>query len=529
MRLLLSPAILLSVFLVIAGDLAAAQLTLSGGGLLTGPASPEGERLDYKTQFSGAWEVVSADSGVSAMHLAVTRENKAIMFDATIFGASHARLPANMSCRPDINRKNESVLDCYAHAVEFDLKTYRTRVLKAILGDGSFVVLGGRRSFNYEFVPPEAATSSTLFDLRFLRVTTDGRDENNLYPFIHLSTDGNLFVFANNRSILLQPRTGRVLREFPVLPGGSRNYPASGMSVLLPLVLRHQRSVAARQPAPFPAQVLICGGAPHESFHLVDNANTFLPALKSCGRLTITDANANWVMEDMPIPRTIGDMLLLPNGDVLLINGARTGCSGWDFARDPVLAPLLYKPGASRVTGLGRWKELAPTAIPRMYHSTSAVLPDASILVSGSNTNPRYNFTTLFPTELRVEKFRPPYLDPALAAQRPEILAASVPKEITYTESFTVEFTGAKAQEADVKVTMYAPPFTTHGFSMNQRLLVLRVEEFRPVGNGNAAAAAVKVLAPPSGDVAPPGWYMLFVVCKGLPSDAAWIHIQAKL
>ncbi|KAK8969919.1 hypothetical protein KSP40_PGU020084 [Platanthera guangdongensis] len=669
-------------------------------------AEPPMKRLDHETDFAGAWEIVKEDSGVSAMHLAITRENRAIMFDAVVLGPSRAQLPAN-NCRRETT-KNGTAVDCWAHSVELDLVTYATRPLKVltdtwcssggfaadgtlvssggfkgggrsarfispcptcnwrdysnslaaprwtnrnaqngahrspklqkmmsspwknqlplpveegrpgenddkakpvagepspwtwqsgktaarfgwrgglpnraakgspdlglpcslagsrsesggkmlpdlggevaspiarpegrpifggpalwyatqqILEDGSFVVLGGRRTFNYEFMPAEKAIGTTTFDLPFLRETTD-ENENNLYPFIHLSTDGNLFVFANNRSILLQPRTGRILREFPVLPGGARNYPSSGMSALLPINLRGQRSDPSKRITPFPAQVLICGGSPSESFEFVKNHSIYLPALKSCGRLTITDPAAEWTIEDMPVARTIGDMLILPNGDLLVINGAGKGCAGWDYAREPVFTPLLYMPSVTRAK---RWRALTPTKIPRMYHSSSAVLQDASVLVSGSNTNPGYNFTTLFPTEMRVEKLRPPYLDPSLAAQRPSIVADSVRKELGYAESFDVEFVVHEIETAreDIKVTMYAPPFTTHGFSMNQRLLVLRIEEFSATVGANGGV--VRVTTPPSGVIAPPGWYMLFVVNKGVPSEAIWVHIQARV
>ncbi|KAG0485870.1 hypothetical protein HPP92_009949 [Vanilla planifolia] len=60
--------------------------------------------------------------------------------------------------------------------------------------------------------------------------------------------------------------------------------------------------------------------------------------------MVITGDDPRWEMEDMPGPRLMSDMLLLPTGDVLLINGATHGCAGWEKAINPVLAPYLYKP-----------------------------------------------------------------------------------------------------------------------------------------------------------------------------------------
>ncbi|GKG28184.1 putative galactose oxidase, partial [Tanacetum coccineum] len=49
------------------------------------------------------------------------------------------------------------------------------------------------------------------------------------------------------------------------------------------------------------------------------------------------------------------------------------------------------------------------------------LLPDTKVLVAGSNMHAQYTFDGDYPTELRVEKFSPPYLDPALDKDRPEI------------------------------------------------------------------------------------------------------------
>lgn len=109
--------------------------------------------------------------------------------------------------------------------------------------DGGFILVGGRRSFSLEFVPAEGKSNARDINLPFLDETTD-LDENNLYPFVFLSTDGNVFIFANSRSILFNPKTRTVLHEYPILDGGSRNYPASGMSALLPLKLQPENSEA---------------------------------------------------------------------------------------------------------------------------------------------------------------------------------------------------------------------------------------------------------------------------------------------
>ena len=61
--------------------------------------------------------------------------------------------------------------------------------------------------FNYEYVPPPGKNNpaNVNISLLFLAETSD-KLENNLYPFLHLAPDGNIFLFASNRVILFDPK-----------------------------------------------------------------------------------------------------------------------------------------------------------------------------------------------------------------------------------------------------------------------------------------------------------------------------------
>jgi len=171
---------------------------------------------------------------------------------------------------------------------------------------------------------------------------------------------------------------------------------------------------------------MICGGALDNSFELAKK-RIFNDALQSCGRIVITDPAPIWAMENMPAPRVMGDMLVLPNGEILIINGAEKGSAGWDLGRNPALAPYLYRPNA--LAGK-RFSVLASSTIPRMYHSTANVLPDGRIFVGGSNSHQLYVFNVSFPTELRLEAYSPYYLDKSCSSLRPTII--SVPPSVSY-------------------------------------------------------------------------------------------------
>ncbi|KAI4316900.1 hypothetical protein L6164_024828 [Bauhinia variegata] len=335
---------------------------------------------------------------------------------------------------------------------------------------------------------------------------------NNLYPFVFLNVDGNLFIFANNKSILFDYNNNRVARTYPEIPGGDpRCYPSTGSAVLLPLNL---------QAPSVEAEVLVCGGAPRGSFELTIKGK-FLGALDTCGRIKITDPKPQWVMETMPGRRVMSDMVILPNGDVLIINGAADGTAGWEAGGNPVLNPLLYKTNSPAQS---RFVLQNPSSIPRMYHSTAVLLRDGRVLVGGSNPHVFYNFTNvLFPTELRLEIFSPSYLEPQFSSFRPKIIAPPSQTLLKYNQQFPLQFqVTAKLDQQLVSVTLVSPPFNTHSFSMNQRLLVLPADKLT---NLEKSTYQVEVTTPKSAILAPPGFYILFVVLQDIPSEGIWVQI----
>ncbi len=88
-------------------------------------------------------------------------------------------------------------------------------------------------------------------------------------------------------------------------------------------------------------------------------------------------------------------MVPLPDGTVLIVNGAQKGKAGFAAATDPNLEAVLYDP--SRPVGT-RFSNVGSTTIARMYHSEATLLPDGRVLISGSNPA-----DSNFPDEYRVE------------------------------------------------------------------------------------------------------------------------------
>ncbi|KAJ2990059.1 hypothetical protein NUW54_g8589 [Trametes sanguinea] len=78
------------------------------------------------------------------------------------------------------------------------------------------------------------------------------------------------------------------------------------------------------------------------------------------------------------------------------------------LASEPVGQPAIYDP--SKPKGQ-RWSTAGfdTSSIARLYHSSAILLPDASVLIAGSNPNVDVNLTAPFPTTYKAEVFYPSY------------------------------------------------------------------------------------------------------------------------
>ena len=101
---------------------------------------------------------------------------------------------------------------------------------------------------------------------------------------------------------------------------------------------------------------------------------------------------------------------------------------------------------------------------------------------------------------------------------KPKITGA--PGGIGYGKVFTVTFT-VGTRQGTVQANMNSAPFVTHSYAQGQRQLQLLTSV--PVAAGGGWK--VQVTSPPSGNVAPPQYYMLFIVQAGIPSTANWVKL----
>src|SRR5262249_48755261 len=148
-------------------------------------------------------------------------------------------------------------------------------------------------------------------------------------------------------------------------------------------------------------------------------------------------------------------------------------------------------------------------ASQRLYHSVALLLPDATVWVAGGNPQRgTYNST--------IEIYKPAYLFNSSGglATRPAI--TSVPKSISLGNQFTVQTPDAANISS---VVLIRPGSPTHAFDQEQRMVGLAF---------TAGSGALTVTGPPNGNIAPPGYYMLFILnSSGVPSVAKFVQLGA--
>jgi hypothetical protein len=151
-----------------------------------------------------------------------------------------------------------------------------------------------------------------------------------------------------------------------------------------------------------------------------------------------------------------------------------------------------------------KWYPMAHMQVDRLYHANALLLPDGRIMTAGSNPERRVN-------ELRIELFCPPYL---FRGDRPKILA--YPRNIFYGQEFEIETNDAK----DIKaIALMHPSVTTHCVDTEQRYVGL---EF-----GHKNSNTLSAIVPLNRNIAPPGYYMLFIIKEqDIPSIAPFVLLS---
>ena len=236
-------------------------------------------------------------------------------------------------------------------------------------------------------------------------------------------------------------------------------------------------------------KVLVAGGAPSNSTAPTSTVEV----------IDFTATKPAWrQIQSMAYARKHANSTILPDGTVLVTGGSSS--SGFNDAAGAILVAELWDPSTER------WTKLASAQVPRIYHSTSLLLPDGRVLSAGGGRPKAKNGGE---NNTSCEIFEPPYL---FKGSRPTI--SNAPAKAGLGAQIQV---GTPDAAQIVQVTLLRLGSVTHTFNMNQRFNRLSFTK----GAGN-----LTVSLPSDPNRLLPGHYLLFALNEqGVPSVGRVIGI----
>lgn len=342
------------------------------------------------------------------------------------------------------------------------------------LGDGRVLILSGTQKFdatdNDLFYKFQWADTVEVYDPRFDSIEKfPGYFKPHWYPFIFQLPNGNV-MFA-----------GRYLRG---------TWPTNSYSYSLNLTNRQWTPLTGVQPFQGssavmyePGKIMKAGGE--------DPARTDGHAGTNTGVINTAGSSVVW-RSTAPMQQRRKDMnlVLLPDGKVLALGGS--------FIFDDPSTGQTQRLAEMWNPATETWSPKASMAQARLYHSTAVLLADGRVLSAGGNVSPSGQI------------YSPPYL---FNGPRPVIDA--VPDYIMPGTVFSLFSADASP---NVKVVLMGLNSVTHAVDFNQKRIPLNFTH----DGGNL----LTVNAPANNNVAPPGYYMLFLLNEaGVPSVAKYVRI----
>lgn len=334
------------------------------------------------------------------------------------------------------------------------------------LASGDVLVLGGRQDFGVPTSTPEVFKPGEGW-----RTLTAVADENAYgsvgnawyYPRGFQAPNGNVFIltYAGRAYSLNVTGEGSLSRVIPTMPAGA------GTPLLPTLMFQPGKLLSIRR----------------DQRVVVVDIN---------GAKPVVAPTAN-ISQD----RLWSNATVLADGKVLVTGGSAVANEAVDVAYHTE----IWDPAT------GAWTRGAEAAVPRLYHSTALLLPDARVLVAGGGApGPVKN--------LNAEIYYPPYLYAADGSPAVQPVILSAPTTARLGEPATVMV------EEGVEITRVAlvrTGSTTHAFNADQRFL--------PVGF-TQRGVQITIDMPADPNVALPGYYMLFVIDRnGVPSAARIVQV----
>jgi len=355
-----------------------------------------------------------------------------------------------------------------------------------------------------------------------------------IYPGLHLAPNGKIYFthttwgqeINDPETMAIEVTAGATSASWTQFPGDRPAQPRreEGMSVMLPPAQDGKILVIGGSQAENAAGVAIMNGgtpagqAPPQAFRKIHAASDPFSA-------EILDTTVNpptWSAAPgapMPFGRTNGHCVILPDATVFICGGHDS--YKWFASTDtpptnPSLTAQIFKPGTGFTT-------VAAAAKPRMYHSVALLMPDGRVMTAGgANPNShepviawpagwdpqlRYGVNSIAENDKTFEFYKPPYFFNGARPKIDDVLVNGTSvRRIDYGTAFKIKTMQAATID---KVALTRPNAPTHHTDTEQRYVALTFTK----GTNELDVTMIN-----DAKIAPPGFYMLWIVATGVPN-----------
>jgi hypothetical protein len=196
-------------------------------------------------------------------------------------------------------------------------KRYPTLVT---LLDGKVMIIGGNRK-NLDFDQLTLEENNPTYEYYPAKAKGEIRLQllvwafpHMMYPAAGILPSGNVFVFASNKTIVINPDTDAVydLPDMPEMDHAPWIYPHTPVFTYLPMTYKNNYRFILR----------LCGGSKLSSKQ----------ASEMCWEIEPDSPKPVWIRKaDLPHARLMPDSVLMPDGTILYVNGLSNGQAGGMF------------------------------------------------------------------------------------------------------------------------------------------------------------------------------------------------------